>query len=96
MAQEAHEPATIPDQRGKPVASARRTMPGNAAFVHRLLDFFAERGWVGAPRFLGADELGREVLSYLDGHVAWETEQPPDVRSERSLTRVAGLQAEVQ
>jgi len=71
--------------------TVRRTMPGNAAFVHRLLDFFAERGWAGAPRFLGTDELGREVLSYLDGHVAWETEQPPDVWSERSLTQIAGL-----
>ncbi len=71
--------------------TVRRTMPGNAAFVHRLLDFFAARDWAGAPRFLGTDEHGREVLSYLDGHVAWETEQPPDVWSERSLTQIAGL-----
>jgi hypothetical protein len=67
------------------------SVKGPRAFAHRLLDFFAERGWAGAPQFLGTDELGREVLSYLDGHVAWEAEQPPDVRSERSLTRIAGL-----
>lgn len=60
--------------------TVRRTQPGNAAFIHRLLDFFAERGWDGAPRFLGTDEVGRQVLSYIDGHAAWEPEQLPGVR----------------
>ena len=30
----------------------------------------------GAPRFLGTDEQGREVLTFLDGHVAWAAGQP--------------------
>ena len=71
--------------------TVRRTQPENAAFVHRLLDFFAERAWDGAPRLLGTDKLGREVLGYLDGQVAWEPEQPPEVWSEPSLSRVARL-----
>jgi len=33
---------------------------------------------VGAPRWYGIDERGREVLSFLDGQAAWEPEQPPD------------------
>jgi hypothetical protein len=33
----------------------------------------------GAPRFLGLDDQGREVLSHLDGHVAWAPDQPAAV-----------------
>jgi hypothetical protein len=59
--------------------------------VHALLGWFERRGWSGAPRFLGTDERGREVLSFIDGHVAWEPVQPPSVTSEASLARVAVL-----
>ncbi|MFI6321157.1 phosphotransferase [Nonomuraea sp. NPDC050556] len=38
---------------------------GDMAFVHELLDHL--EGWPGAPRFLGFDEEGREVLTYLPG-----------------------------
>nr|WP_211339329.1 phosphotransferase [Nocardia mexicana] len=48
-----------------------RREPGESAeFVHRLLRFLEERGWTGAPRFLGIDPRGREVLTYVDGDVA--------------------------
>jgi Phosphotransferase enzyme family len=59
--------------------------------VHALLEWFERRGWGGAPRFLDTDERGREVLSFIDGHVAWEPVQPPSVTSEASLARVAVL-----
>ncbi|MGR6922360.1 phosphotransferase [[Actinomadura] parvosata] len=69
-----------------------RRVPGpRAAYVHELLRLFERRGWAGAPRFLGLDERGREILSYVDGHVAWEERQPDGVTSEESLARVAGL-----
>jgi hypothetical protein len=71
--------------------TVRREPPGNSGFVHAVLGWFEQRGWEGAPRFLGADELGREVLSFIDGHVAWEAAQPPSVTSDASLGRVAGL-----
>ena len=38
-----------------------------------------------------AGELGREVLSFIEGHVAWEPAQPPSVTSDASLARLAGL-----
>jgi hypothetical protein len=63
----------------------------DAEFVHGLLGWFERRGWSGAPRFVGTDERGREVLSFIDGHVAWEPVQPPSVTSEESLARVAVL-----
>jgi hypothetical protein len=44
----------------------RRPPKGNAAFVHDLLLFLEGQGFHSAPRFLGMDERGREILSYLE------------------------------
>ncbi|MFI1735261.1 phosphotransferase [Streptomyces acidicola] len=71
--------------------TVRRTPARNAPFIHELLDLFAQQGWQGAPRYLGIDAAGRETLSYLDGHVAWQPVQPPDVVSDESLAMVAQL-----
>ena len=38
--------------------------------VHALLLHFEAVGFDGAPRFLGIDEQGREVLSYVEGEAA--------------------------
>jgi hypothetical protein len=51
----------------------RRPGP-RAGFVHELLGFFHRAGWPGAPRFLGFDPRGREVLSFVAGHVAWRAD----------------------
>jgi phosphotransferase family enzyme len=71
--------------------TVRRAPPEDPEFVRALLRLFERHGWAGAPRFLGTDERGREVLSLIDGHVAWEPVQPPSVTSDASLARVAGL-----
>jgi hypothetical protein len=71
--------------------TVRRTGSQRAGFVRELLDLFAEHGWTGAPRYLGIDDRDREVLDFIDGHVAWAPVQPPAVHSEESLTRVAAL-----
>lgn len=36
--------------------------------VHRFLKFLASQKFAGAPTFLGIDEIGREILSYMPGH----------------------------
>jgi len=71
--------------------TVRRAQPENPGYVHAVLGWFERQGWDGAPRFLGTDELGREVLSFIDGHVAWEPAQPPSVTSDASMAGVAGL-----
>lgn len=71
--------------------TVRRAQPENPAFVHALLGWFEQNGWGGAPRFLGTDRQGREVLSFIEGHVAWEAVQPPSVASDASLARVAAM-----
>ncbi|HEY6539603.1 MAG TPA: phosphotransferase [Ktedonobacteraceae bacterium] len=47
--------------------TVRRPPKGNATFVHNLLLFLEDQGFRYAPRFLGMDEQGREILSYLAG-----------------------------
>jgi hypothetical protein len=71
--------------------TVRRRAPEDPEFVHALLGWFEQHGWDGAPRFLGTDELGREALSYIDGHVAWAPRQSPSVTSDASVARVAVL-----
>ncbi len=58
--------------------TVRRPAKGHAAFVHELLLFLEDQGFPFAPRFLGLDEQGRDILSYLEGKT-W-----PDSGSELS------------
>jgi Ser/Thr protein kinase RdoA (MazF antagonist) len=51
-------------------ATVRRATGPWTPAVHALLEHLAERGFPAAPRVLGIDEQGREVLSYLEGAVA--------------------------
>ncbi len=39
----------------------------NADYVHELLLHFERCGFDGAPRYLGVDRSGREILSFIDG-----------------------------
>jgi hypothetical protein len=59
--------------------TVRRRAGDDPEFVRALLGWFERHGWDGAPRFLGTDDQGREALSFIDGHVAWEAERPAPV-----------------
>jgi aminoglycoside phosphotransferase (APT) family kinase protein len=71
--------------------TVRRSPGERASYVHELLDHLAAAGWTGAPRYAGIDEDGREVLTFIEGHVAWEPTQPADVTSDASLRSVARM-----
>jgi len=47
--------------------TVRRPMPADSDYVHGLLVHLERCGFEGAPRFLGVDSRGREILSYIDG-----------------------------
>ena len=47
--------------------TVRRSPKGNAVLVHDLLLFLEDQNFPFAPRFLGMDEQGRDILSYLEG-----------------------------
>ncbi|MEO6501959.1 MAG: phosphotransferase [Jatrophihabitantaceae bacterium] len=58
--------------------------------VHALLLHLEQVGFDGAPRYLGQDEQGREVLNYLPGEAATEPHPPWALRDE-ALASVAEL-----
>jgi len=78
------------------VGDTVRRQPGRR-FVRELLGFLERSGWGGAPRFLGVDEQGREILTFVDGYVPWQERDAPSasgasgVAAEASLVRVAEL-----
>lgn len=67
--------------------TVRRPLTDRAPFVHGLLRHLEARGFTGAPRFLGIDSEGREILSFLPGYVPDELGHFSDAQ----LTAVARL-----
>jgi Ser/Thr protein kinase RdoA (MazF antagonist) len=60
--------------------TVRRPASPASPFVAELLALLTARGFTGAPRYLGRDEAGRDILSYLPGWVPerfrhWADEQ---------------------
>jgi len=49
--------------------TVRRPMRPNSTFAHGLLLRLERAGFDGAPRFLGVDERGREILRFLPGRL---------------------------
>ena len=75
--------------------TVRRPRPRNARYVHSLLGHLQHRGWTGSPRFLRYDEVGREVLSYMEGEVPWQPDVPAGVRAPQSIAAVTRLVREL-
>jgi len=48
-------------------ATVRRPTGPHSPFVHALLRYLDETGFDAAPRFLGIDEQGREILTFIEG-----------------------------
>ncbi|MBE8470228.1 phosphotransferase [Streptomyces sp. 3R004] len=72
-------------------STVRRAPSAGSEYVRELLALFAERGWEGAPRLLGTDEQGREVLGYLEGRAAVTPQERAAARRDETLVRVARL-----
>lgn len=70
--------------------TVRRPMGRNAAFVHALLRHLEQVGFEGAPRFLGVDSAGREVLTFVEGEVAGRP-HPAWIADEDRLASVGRL-----
>jgi hypothetical protein len=70
--------------------TVRRPVGPHSPLVHALLTHLESAGFEGAPRFLGIDRSGREVLSYIDGEVAGRP-RPPWIADETRLASVGRL-----
>jgi len=68
----------------------RRPVQGNSPLVHALLRHLEDVGFAGAPRFLGIDSAGREVLTYVEGEVAGRP-RPAWIADEDRLISVGRL-----
>jgi hypothetical protein len=70
-------------------ATVRRPLRPWTPAVHAVLRHLESIGFPGAPRVLGVDEEGREVLSYLDGRTVGERlPWPAWVHSDEALRQV--------
>jgi Ser/Thr protein kinase RdoA (MazF antagonist) len=70
--------------------TVRRPVGSHSRAVHAFLKYLEDIGFDGAPRFLGIDQQGREVLSFIDG-VAPGRPLEPWVLDEQVLRGVAAL-----
>jgi len=70
--------------------AVHRTRGPHSDRVAALLVHLRERGFRAAPRYLGLDEVGREVLAYLPGEVG-RYPLPQRLRDERAVISAARL-----
>lgn len=70
--------------------TVRRPQRSTAQATHALLEHLHAVGFDGAPRFLGVDDKGREVLSYIHGD-AVTVPYPRWALTDRALVSVAEL-----
>lgn len=74
--------------------TVRRPLGEHSPTVHRVLAHLEATGFEGAPRFLGLDERGREMLTFVEGEVAgrpwpaWVGEQTRGLSVARLLRRL--------
>jgi hypothetical protein len=59
--------------------------------VHALLAHLDRAGFAGAPRVLGFDEIGREVVEYLEGPVPWGLDHHSLLGTPEAVHRVGRL-----
>ncbi len=65
--------------------TVRRTQNTNSEFVHRLLLLLEEESYPYSPRYLGIDDQGREILSFVEGPIAREVEFTEDLLNQAIL-----------
>lgn len=70
--------------------TVRRPLGPHSPLVHALLRHLEQVGFDGAPRLLGVDEQGREVLTFIEGEVAGRP-RPRWAADEAGLQSVARL-----
>ncbi|SDD11212.1 Phosphotransferase enzyme family protein [Geodermatophilus telluris] len=68
--------------------TVRRPVRRWTTTVHAVLRHLERVGFPGAPRVLGFDDAGREVLGWLAGEVAGEAPWPAWVSSDEALPQV--------
>ncbi len=71
--------------------TVRRTPGPATAAVHDLLRHLETKGFDGAPRALGFDDRGREMLSFIEGTVSLDDAWPEVLHHDDGLVAVVQL-----
>ena len=71
--------------------TVHRPQTARSPAVHALLQHLERVGFDGAPRYLGQDDVGREVLSYVEGHAPAKEPHEDWALSDDALASVARL-----
>jgi hypothetical protein len=71
--------------------TVRRAGSQVSDFAPRLLRFLEGRDWTGAPRYLGVDEQGRQILGFIEGIVPTGDVVPEAFKADESLSAVARM-----
>jgi hypothetical protein len=71
--------------------TVRRTRGPDTESIHALLRHLEAKGFDGAPRALGFDERGREILTYIEGTAGEEYNWPEELRTDAGLAAVVRL-----
>jgi len=71
--------------------TVRRATGPWSPFVHALLRHLEGAGFDAVPRFLGIDEAGREILTYVDGEVINAPPLPAYVVADETLLEVGRM-----
>jgi hypothetical protein len=74
-------------------ATVRRPVGPHSPLVHAVLRHLETVGFAGAPRFLGLDDRGREVLTFVEGEVAGRPAPAWFADDERAASVAALLRA---
>ena len=89
------EPVRLPGGNVAPVYrvgdTVRRSTGPWTPTVHALLSHLERVGFEPAPRVLGIDGDGREILSYIEGFVPYAPEIPAEIWSDAALAAAASL-----
>ncbi|WP_433500222.1 phosphotransferase [Sphaerimonospora sp. CA-214678] len=70
--------------------TVRRPMRASSPSVHALLRHLEAAGFDGAPRVLGIDDLGREILTFVEGRVPMRP-LPDYAATDETLVELARL-----
>jgi len=49
--------------------TVRRPVGPNSDYVHKVLTLLEEKNYKHSPKYLGIDDKGREILSYINGEM---------------------------
>lgn len=60
--------------------TVRRATSRDTSLQHALFAHLAAKGFAGAPRFLGHDEQGREILTFMPGDVFYDKDDFSDTQ----------------